>query len=133
MKTIVTISAAILATACTSSAPPQPSARAQSELAAALAGRTAEPVRSCVSLRDLGGNRSIGEGAILFKGRTSKVVYVNRPPGGCPELGLGRAMKLRTISTQLCAGEIIEVFDPFNGVSYGACGLGEFTPYRRAG
>jgi hypothetical protein len=59
------------------------------------------------------------------------MIYVNRPAGGCPELRVGYALKTRTTSSQLCRGDIVEVFDPLNGFSSGACALGDFTPYRR--
>ena len=141
MKRIIIISAAALASAaCAYNASPEASARYEArqaekdvQLTEALRGRTAgEPV-ACVNERDLGGNRSYGEGAILFRGRTNSVVYVNRPPAGCPDLSYGRALKIRTPSTQICRGDIVTVFDPVSRVEYGGCGLGDFTPYRRAG
>jgi hypothetical protein len=108
------------------------SGEARSMLAAELDGRVqAGPPQSCVPYRNLGGNRSVGEGAIIFGDRNANLVYVNRPRAGCPELDSGRALKTRTPSTRLCTGDIVEVFDPVNGFSYGSCGLGEFTPYRR--
>ena len=106
-------------------------AETQSELATAVAGRTAGPAVTCVNQRDLRGNRSAGD-AIVFEG-TGNVLYVNRPAGGCPSLNLGRALRTRTTSTRLCSGDIATVFDPVSGIEYGGCGLGEFTPYRRVG
>jgi hypothetical protein len=133
MKKIVLLSAVAFTAACTAEPPMEMSAEAQTELTAELSGRVqAGPPQSCVSQRNLGGNRSVGEGAIIFGNRNDSLVYVNRPRAGCPELDSGRALKTRTPSTRLCAGDIVEVFDPVNGFSYGACGLGEFTPYRRA-
>ncbi|HLL58763.1 MAG TPA: hypothetical protein VK391_02605 [Allosphingosinicella sp.] len=132
MKKIIALSAAALTAGCMAEPPMEMSAQAQSMLTAELDGRVqAGPPQSCVSYRNLGGNRSVGEGAIIFGDRNNNVVYVNRPQAGCPEIGLGRALKTRTPATQLCAGDIVEVFDPVNGFSHGACGLGEFTPYQR--
>ena len=140
MKPIIMLSAAVaLLGGCAYDRGPEAAARAEAEMAEdaanleqALAGRVAEDPQSCVSARDLGSNKSYGEGAILFRGRTNSVVYVNRPPAGCPDLSFGRALKVRTTSTRLCRGDIINVFDPVSGVEYGSCGLGDFTPYRRA-
>jgi hypothetical protein len=139
MKTIIILSAAILAAGCTYSGGPQASARAQEQaaegegdLSAALSGRIAGPPQDCVNEADLGGNKSYGRGVILFSGRTNDVVYVNRPAAGCPGLNFGRALKTRTTTTQLCRGDIVTVFDPVSGTEYGGCSLGEFTPYRRA-
>ena len=139
MKTIIMLFAAILAAGCTYNGGAKASARAQAQaaedeagLAAALSGRIAGPPQDCVDPRDLGGNKSYGRGVILFSGRTDDVVYVNRPAGGCPGLNFGRALKTLTTTTQLCRGDIVTVFDPISGTEYGGCGLGEFTPYRRA-
>jgi hypothetical protein len=102
------------------------------KLDSALAGYAQSgPAVSCVNERDLHGNKSAGENAIVFEGPTSATLWVNHPPGGCPELDLGRAMVIRTPSSRLCAGDIADVVDPVARISYGACGLGEFTPYRR--
>ncbi len=103
---------------------------AQSELAAALEGRTAGRTAACISSRDLGGNRSIGEQAILFEGRTRGTVYVNRPAAGCPDLR-HRYLVTRTPSTQLCRGDIVQVVDQGGNFPVGGCALGDFTPYTR--
>jgi hypothetical protein len=43
------------------------SARAQTRFAQLTEGRVAGPPQSCVSLRNLHGNESAGEGAIIFR------------------------------------------------------------------
>lgn len=91
----------------------------------------AGPPVSCVSLRNLRGNRSVGEGAIVFEGLGNQRLWVNRPPAGCPVLRDGRALRTTTTGTQLCRGDIASVFDPVSGIGYGGCGLGDFTPYER--
>ena len=122
-----------LTAGCMTDRPIEMSAAAQSQLAEELRGRVqAGPPQQCVSTRNLRGNRSVGEGAIVFGTTGSDLVYVNRPPAGCPEIRPGRALRTRTTTTQLCAGDIAEVFDPVQNFGFGACGLGEFTPYRRA-
>jgi hypothetical protein len=90
----------------------------------------AGPPVSCVSMRTLQGNRSIGEGAIVFDGPSGRK-WVNRPPAGCPSLEFGRALQVRTSSSQLCRNDIVTVLDPVSGSQYGSCGLGDFEPYRR--
>lgn len=135
MKRILALSlGALAASAC---APADPVARAEAaerndmELAELLRDRTAEPAVSCVQQRLMRSNRSIGEGAVIFEGTNGRL-YVNRPPAGCPELDSGRTLITRTPSTQLCRGDIVNVVDLTSGMHYGACGLGDFTPYRRA-
>ncbi|MGE5234859.1 MAG: hypothetical protein ACM3O7_00750 [Acidobacteriota bacterium] len=139
MKAVIMLSAVILAAGCTSSGAPTAGERARAQaaedqagLAAALKGRIAGTPQDCVSLAELGGNRSYGREVVVFRGRTDDVVYVNRPLAGCPTLDVGRALKTRTTTTQLCRGDIVTVFDPVSGTDYGSCSLGAFTPYRRA-
>jgi hypothetical protein len=132
MKTLLALPLIALTAGCMAERPVEMSAAAQSQLVEELQGRVqAGPPQSCVSSRTLGGNRSAGEGAIIFRTQGNDLVYVNRPPAGCPEIGRGRAIRVRTTTTQLCAGDIVEVFDPVQNFGFGGCGLGEFTPYRR--
>ena len=132
MKKLVPLTLVALTAGCMAEPPPERySARTESRLAAELAGRTAGPPRSCVPSRDLAGNRSAGEGAFIFSTRSRNLLYVNRPPAGCPELRPGTALRTRTTGTQLCRGDIVDVFDPLTGFSSGACSLGDFEPYRR--
>lgn len=122
--------AALVIAGCATERPEEFAARREARLAEELQGRVAEPAVACVNQRDLRGNRSAGEGAIVFDG-PGRLIYVNRPPAGCPELNLGRALLTRTTSSRLCRGDIVTIFDPVSGSEYGGCGLGDFTPYRR--
>jgi hypothetical protein len=133
MKTLIALAALALTAGCAASAEQDDIARADGEtrLAAELRDhrQSGDPV-SCVNLRTLGGNRSVGENAIIF-GSPGGRLFVNRPPAGCPVLRHGRALNVRTTTSQLCRGDIVSVFDPVNGIEYGSCGLGDFTPYER--
>ena len=135
MKRILALTlTALAASAC---APADPVARAEvaeqneTALAELLQGRTAERTVSCVHQRLLHSNRSIGEGVVVFEGANGRI-YVNRPSAGCPEMDSTTTMILRTPSTQMCRGDIVNVVDQASGIHYGACGLGDFTPYKRA-
>lgn len=102
------------------------------ELAAETASRLAGQPQSCVPQRDLEGNRTVDDGdAIIFSGG-GNLIYVNRPPGGCPTLRFGRTLVTRSTTGQLCRGDIVDVVDLTSGMHYGSCGLGDFVPYRRA-
>jgi hypothetical protein len=130
MRYSILLASACLAAGCTNDEPVETTARDVSRLEAELRGfAPAGPPVSCVSLRDLQGNRSIGEGAIVFDGIGRK--WVNRPPAGCPSLDFGRTLRVRTSSSQLCRNDIVTVFDPVSGSEHGGCGLGDFEPYRR--
>ena len=104
---------------------------ARSNAEAALAGLTAGEPQSCINQRDIRGNKGLGGGAILFTTNSSKLVYVNRPPAGCPELTSMRAMRTVSTTNQLCRGDLVTIFDPSAGIEYGSCGLGDFVPYRK--
>ena len=131
MNKLVAIPLLALAAGCAPSEPVALSNAEQGLLAKELNGLIAGPAVSCVNMRDLRGNRSIGESVVLFDGPAG-TVYVNRPAAGCPALGSSRALVTNTTGTQLCRGDIANVVDPGAGFSYGGCTLGDFTPYRRA-
>jgi hypothetical protein len=118
--------------ACTASADDRVEASAAEEaaLGEALGGRTAGRPVSCVRQQDLRNSRGAGPGTILFDG-PGDLVYVNRTLSACPAIRPWYAIRHRTTQTAMCTGELIQVFDPANGVEYGGCTLGEFTPYRR--
>lgn len=106
----------------------------QERLDQLLKDRVAGEPQSCVNLRDIPGNEGFGSDLIVFKGQTnSSPIYLNKPPGGCASFRSSSALKARVPSTRLCRGDIVEVFDPVAGFSYGACGLGDFVPYRKGG
>ena len=133
MKTLIALTAFALTAGCAASAEQEELARADTEasLAAELRDyRQAGETVSCVPLRNLGGNRSAGEGAVIFGGTGSRV-WVNRPRDGCPLLRDTRALTVRTTGNQLCRNEIVRVVDPATGTFYGSCALGDFTPYER--
>jgi hypothetical protein len=135
MKRPVLIAAVAALAGCTASTEAPVSAAADAEgdamLSAALAGRTAGEPRNCVRLQDVRNSRGAGAGTILFDG-PGGTVYVNRTSGSCPRIQPWHALRHRTISNNLCSGEIIRVFDPQTGVEYGGCALGEFVPWRRS-
>lgn len=135
MKKALILTCVGLACGCTMNqqADPRMEQNGEASLAAALTGyEQSGPPVACVQMRDLRGNRSAGD-AIIFEGATRHTLYVNRPAGGCPDLSFSRALVTHTTQTQLCRGDIATVFDPVSRISYGGCGLGDFTPYRRVG
>lgn len=131
MKSILALGLIAGLAACAEDRPIEMAANDEARIASELRDyEVSGPTVACVSQRDLEGNRSVGEGAILFESRGSGV-YVNRPRAGCPELKFGRGLQTRTPITRLCEGDIARVVDFSTGMEYGSCGLGEFTPYRR--
>jgi hypothetical protein len=130
MNKIIAFAAAVAAAGCAAAGPVETSADDESKLAAELAGyEQTGPEVSCISMRNVRGNRSVGQ-AVLFTGNGGRL-WVNRPAGGCPDVRSDLALRTQTTTSQLCRGDIAHIFDPVNGIDYGACGLGNFTPYRR--
>lgn len=109
--------------------PDELSSKQKTELDTVIRGRTAGPKMACVQQRDLGSNRSIGEGMILFEGK-GRTLYINRPPAGCSELTFNKALVTKTYGDRLCRGDIVKVVDIQSGIDFGSCSLGDFTPYR---
>ena len=133
MRTIVFLPLAVLAAGCSIAAgePAPVTAADEAAMSEALAGLTpGEPV-SCVRRQDVRNSRAAGGNAILFDG-PGNTVYVNRTTSSCPTIRPWHALRQRTISPNMCSGELVRVFDPQTGVEYGGCSLGEFTPYRRS-
>ncbi len=101
-------------------------------LGEALAGRSEGRPVNCVRSQDVRNTRSAGGNTILFDG-PGGMIYVNRASGSCPRIQPWHAIRRRSISTNMCSGELIRVVDPQTGVEYGGCSLGEFVPWRRGG
>jgi len=132
MNKLLLLASVGLLTAGASDRPGDRAGADEAKMASALAGyEQSGPAVSCVNERDLHGNKSAGEHTIIFEGTTSARLWVNHPPAGCPELDSGRALVIRTPATRLCNGDIATVVDPVARITYGSCGLGDFTPYRR--
>ena len=131
MRLAILLAGAVLAScSVTAGQPVKTSAADAAALDDALAGRVAGEPRSCVRQQDVRNSRSAGGDTILFDG-PGGVVYANRTSGSCPRILPWHALSHRTSGTNMCAGELIRVFDPQSGVEYGGCSLGAFVPYRR--
>lgn len=95
-----------------------------SVLATAPAFATETGPRQCLSLPRISEQRIVGS-AILF--RAGKQWYRNDMAYACTVLKPNRSIQTRTPSTQLCAGDLVRVFDARLNFAYGSCSLGEFT------
>ena len=123
--------AAMLASCSTGQLQETRSPKAQKELAEALAGHTPGPPVRCIHSNQLNQMKVIDDWTILFKdGRT---IYVQNPRGGCPGIGSHRNVLISRPmpSSQLCSGDIQQLFDPTSGIGGGACVFSEFVPYTK--
>lgn len=124
---------AAASSACAASVAPEPrSAKAETQLAKALAGKVAGPPVDCLPARRTNDMSVIDDNTILFReGR--KLVYRNDPPGGCsPMSRSGYALLTRSPTSQMCRGDIVNVVDLTSKITVGSCALGDFIPYRAA-
>ena len=131
MKPAILLATIALAACAVSRDGPMPAdPEGDARLSEALAGRTAGDPRNCVRSQEVRNARGAGPNVILFDG-PGDLVYVNRARGSCPKIESWHAISRRSISTNMCTGELIRVFDPNSGIEYGGCSLGEFVPWRR--
>lgn len=101
-------------------------------LAKALAGRTAGPATRCVPDFRSSEMKIVDDNTIIFG--QGKTVYLQRPVGGCPGLGMGgNSLVARQFATnRMCQGDINEVVDVRNGITVGSCVFEPFIPYTKA-
>jgi len=121
---------AVSASACAASAMTEPrTAKAEAKLQTALQGKVAGAPVSCLPPYRADDMTIIDDNTILFRD-SSKRVYRNDPPGGCPPMGSGNyALVRRSINAQMCRGDIVSVVDVTNKINAGSCTLGSFIPY----
>jgi hypothetical protein len=119
----------LLSVAVVSNAKPDAGADA---LAKALAGRTAGPATRCVPDFRSSEMKIVDDNTIIFG--QGKTVYLQRPVGGCPGLGMGgNSLVARQFATnRMCQGDINEVVDVRNGITVGSCVFEPFIPYTKA-
>ena len=121
---------AISASACAASTMAEPrTARAEQKLAAQLQGKVPGPPVSCLPPYRTNDMIVIDDNTILFRESRNKV-YRQDPPGGCSPMGSGGyTLVTKSISSQMCRGDIVQVTDLRSGIIAGSCALGDFVPY----
>lgn len=130
MKTPLLSAIMLLVSACAATPQPERTPQAEAALIQALAGRVAGAPQSCIALFDMGATRIVDRRTILFEG-PGGVIWRNDIPQACAGLAPDRAIVTRTSTGMLCSGDIVQIIDPPSAVTFGSCGLGKFTPYRK--
>jgi hypothetical protein len=102
-------------------------ARAPSTPDRVLAGRTPGKPVDCISQTQVFDTQTFDDGSIYYR-MAGPVDYLNRPYQ-CSQLRSDRAYSTRTPGTQLCRGDILNVFDAAAHFPYGSCSFGDFVPY----
>ena len=108
----------------------QREAKAAAKFDNAVAGKFAGKPQSCISISRANSSQTFGESAIIYR-VSQKLLYVNRPRGGCQGLRESSALVTRLTTDRLCSGDIVRVVDFTSGFEGGSCVLGDFTPYTK--
>ncbi|MCW3835885.1 DUF6491 family protein [Sphingomonas canadensis] len=104
-------------------------ARAERELAKALAGRTAgEPV-DCIRADRSNGPQIIDGDTLLY--REMGTVWRNDLPAACPGMQPGDILIVEMFGSQLCSSDRVRAVTPGANIPGPQCRLGKFTPYRK--
>jgi hypothetical protein len=104
---------------------------AEESSATSVPGEAIGKAVPCLNTRLIESVDSPNENVAIIKLRGGKL-YRSELPGGCPALKREAFSHRTTQGTQICSGEIITLFDPVSGASYGSCTFGPFVPIRMA-
>lgn len=131
-KLLLTIPAAmLLAAPAMSEKKIELTEKQQARLDQRLEGRTAGEARSCINRNDQRRMTVISDDILIFSAsRNARTIYVNKPPGGCPDADRN-ILSYRRSTSSLCRGEIVNLIDNASGISMGSCAFGDFVPYTR--
>ena len=122
----------ILAAATVAAIPAAATAREkptpEAKLAKLLEGREAGKPVDCLPLSDTRDAKIIDKTAIVYG--SGRVIYVNRPTNA-DSLDDDDIMVTKTISSQLCSIDVVQLQDRTSHMYSGFVSLGEFVPYRK--
>jgi len=83
----------------------------------------------CINLRDIRSSEIVPNTAIVYR-MNNGTLFVNRPQGGA-FLDRDDILVTRTIGTQLCRIDIVNLLDRNSRMMSGSLSLGDFVPYSR--
>jgi hypothetical protein len=131
-KLLAAMAGMLVVTACAAeqSGPPKLTAKQAERIEKELAGLVpGEPV-SCVSRTGRNELHAISDQVLIYR-VSSNLIYRNDLQGRCSGIDRGDALVMRTITNQMCRGDIAQSMDLIAGVTSGSCSLGSFVPYRK--
>lgn len=126
--THILASVALLAIATPLAAADRYAERAEAKLTKILANRTAGKPVQCLNLRDIQSSQIIDRTAIVYQ--SGGKLYVNRPDGA-QTLDDDDILVTRTIGSQLCRMDPVNLVSRAGRFQHGFVSLGEFVPYAR--
>ncbi|WP_235515973.1 MULTISPECIES: hypothetical protein [unclassified Sphingomonas] len=83
----------------------------------------------CINLRDIRSSEIVPNTAIVYR-MNNGTLFVNRPQGGA-FLDRDDILVTRTIGTQLCRIDIVNLLDRNSRMMSGSLSLGDFVPYSK--
>ncbi|KTE37537.1 MULTISPECIES: hypothetical protein [unclassified Sphingopyxis] len=102
----------------------------EAQLEKMLEGRVAGEPQNCINLTSARSSTIIDGTAIVY--RAGSTLWVNRPKGGAESLDDDDILVTKTIGSQLCSIDTVQLRDRSSHMYAGFVSLGEFVPYRRA-
>ncbi len=101
----------------------------EAKLAKMLEGRVAGKPQNCITLSTARSSTIIDGTAIVY--RTGNTLWVNRPKGGAETLDDDDILVTKTVGSQLCSIDMVNLVDRTSHMYNGFVSLGEFVPYRK--
>ena len=101
----------------------------EDQLAKLLEGRVAGEPQDCISLSTARSSQIIEKTAIVYK--VGSTYWVNRPKGGAESLDDDDILVTKTIGSQLCSIDAVELRDRTSHMYAGFMSLDQFVPYKR--
>jgi hypothetical protein len=99
------------------------------QLSKLLAGRAAGKPTNCISLSNTQSSQIIDHTAIVY--RSGSRIYVNTPRSGADTLDDDDILVTRTIGSELCRNDSVNLIDRGSRIQHGFVILGPFVPYER--
>ena len=94
-----------------------------------IAGRVAGTPTNCISLSDTRSSEIIEGKAIVY--RSGNRLYVNEPRSGASQLDRDDVLVTRTMTSQLCSIDTVQLIDRSARLPRGFVVLGKFVPYSK--
>lgn len=123
---ILMLTAALFATPAVAQ---ERAAAGERALARIVEGRTADKPVDCINLRDIRSSEIVPDVGIVYR-MNNGTLMVNRPEGA-PILDRDDILVTRTIGTQLCRIDIVNLVDRNARMPSGSLALNDFVPYSR--
>jgi len=108
----------------------KPKLSGEARLAKLVEGKVAGKPVHCINLQASDSSEIIDGVAIVYKGVGGRL-YVNRPRIGADQLRRDDVLVTRTLTSQLCNTDTVNLVDSLSHFNRGFVNLGDFVPYAK--